>query len=113
MTVGAPVQLRGLDWWVRPRVVLPLVGAIVILVALLTPQPEVGRMGDPRLSSHLAGSLGARALAETAERFGFTVVRRDSAGAPATIRARGGVIHAVLAPPLPITGAEAHQYLEA
>jgi hypothetical protein len=113
MTGGTPTQPRGLDWWVRPRIVLPLVGAIVLLVALLTPQPELGRMGDPRLSSHLAGGLGARALAETAERFGFTVVRRDSAGAPGTSDARGGVIHAVLAPPLPMTGAEAHGYLDA
>jgi hypothetical protein len=113
MTGAASAPPRGLDWWVRPRVVLPLVAAIVVLVALLTPQPELGRMGDPRLSSHLAGGLGARALAETAERFGFTIVRRDSVGAPAAADAHGGVIHAVLAPPLPITGAEAHRYLEA
>ena len=108
-----PGSPHGLDWWVRPRVVLPLVGAIVILVALLTPQPEVGRMGDPRLSSHLAGGLGARALAETAERFGFAITRRDSTGAPASSDAPGGVIHAVLAPVLPMTGAEAHRYLDA
>jgi hypothetical protein len=93
--------------------VLPLVGAIVVLVALLTPQPSVGRMGDPRLSSHLAGGLNARALADMAERFGFTVVRRDSIGAPGPSDSHGGVIHAVLAPPLAITGTEAHRYLDA
>lgn len=113
MTGDAATPRRGLDWWVRPRVVLPLVGVIVVLVALLTPQPELGRMGDPRLSSHLAGGLGARALAETAERFGFHVARRDSIGAPAPTAARGGVIHAVLAPVLPVTGEEAHRYLDA
>lgn len=112
MTASPPVSRRRTEWWVRPRVVLPLVGAIVILVALLTPQPQLGRMGDPRLSSHLAGGLGARALAETAERLGFTVERRDSVGAPGA-SAHGGVIHAVLAPPVAITGAEAHRYLEA
>ena len=108
-----PGSARRSDWWARPRVVLPLVGAIVVLVALLTPQPSVGRMGDPRLSSHLAGGLGARALAETAERFGFDVVRLDSIAAPRAGSRRGGVIHAVLAPVLPLTGAEAHGYLEA
>ncbi|NUP72283.1 MAG: hypothetical protein HOQ16_13785 [Gemmatimonadaceae bacterium] len=113
MTGGTAAPLRGLDWWVRPRVVLPIVGAFVVLVALLTPQPELGRMGDPRLSSHLAGGLGARALAETAERFGFDVVRRDSVGAPSPSDARGTAIHAVLAPVLPMTGEEAHRYLDA
>jgi hypothetical protein len=100
------------DWWARPRVVLPVVAAIMLLVALLTPQPSIGRMGDDRLSSHLAGSLGARALAETAERLGFAMSRRDSVGAPPA-GARGGTIHAVLAPPVAISGAEAHAYLEA
>lgn len=107
-----PGSARGLDWWVRPRVVLPLVGAVVVLVALFTPQPSVGRTGDQRLSSHLAGGLGARAFAETAERFGFDVVRLDSAAAPG-VSTRGGVIHAVLAPPLRMSGPEAHGYLEA
>lgn len=113
MTASTPAPARGTEWWVRPRVVLPLVGAVVVLVALLTPQPSVGRTGDARLSSHLAGGLNARALADMAERFGFTVVRRDSDGAPVAAEPRGGVIHAVLAPPLPITGAEAHRYLDA
>jgi hypothetical protein len=93
--------------------VLPVVGAIVLLVALLTPEPSQGRAGDPRLSSHLSGSLGARALAETAERFGFKVERRDSVGAPDASAARGQTIHAVLGPPVRITGPEAHAYLEA
>lgn len=100
------------DWWTRPRFVLPLVGALVVLLALLTPQPSLGRTGDPRLSTHLAGSLGARAFAELAERFGFRVVRRDSAGAPVG-GGRGRTIHAVLAPPMAITGPEAHAYLDA
>jgi hypothetical protein len=37
------------EWWARPRVVLPIVGALVVLVALLTPQPDSSRAGDPRL----------------------------------------------------------------
>ena len=73
---------RGHDWWAQPKIVLPIVGAFAILLALLTPQQSMGRLGDPRLSAHLSGLLGARALAETAARLGFDVVRRDSVGAP-------------------------------
>ena len=111
---GPPLPAdRPRDWWARPRVVLPLVGAIMVVLALLTPQPTLGRMGDERLSSHLAGSLGARALAETAERLGFATSRRDSVGAPPVDTAPGRTIHAVLAPPVAISGAEAHAYLDA
>ena len=113
MSAPPTVPDRPRDWWARPRVVLPLVGTLMLLLALLTPQPQLGRMGDDRLSSHLAGSLGARALAETAERLGFTMSRRDSVGAPTMDGTRGRTIHAVLAPPLAISGAEAHAYLEA
>ena len=113
MNEPTPAPKRPPDWWTRPRVVLPIVGAFVILLALLTPQPSLGRMGDPRLTSHLAGSLNARLLSETAERFGFQVARRDSVAAPAADAPRGRTIHAVLAPPMPITGPEAHAYLDA
>jgi hypothetical protein len=92
--------------------VLPVVGAIALVVALLTPQPSVGRLGDPRLSSHLAGSLNARALYETAARFGFRVVQRDDSGTPDSSIAPGQSIHAVLAPAIAMTPADAHAYLE-
>ena len=101
------------DWWAQPKIVLPIVAAFAILLALLTPQQSMGRLGDPRLSTHLSGLLGARALAETAARLGFDVVRRDSVGAPPASGRRGHTIHAVLAPPVRLTGAEAHAYLEA
>jgi hypothetical protein len=107
----APAPPPRSEWWARPRVVLPIVGALVVLVALLTPQPDAGRTGDPRLSSHLTGALGARLLYETAERLGWRVSQRDTEAAPA--RGDGRTIHAVLAPPLPVTPAEAHAYLEA
>jgi len=113
MSEPSPAPVRRRDWWTQPSVVLPVVGAFVVLLALLTPQPALGRFGDPRLSSHLAGSLGARALAETAERLGFHVERSDSVGAPATSAPPGRTIHAVLAPTMPMTAAEAHAYLDA
>jgi hypothetical protein len=83
----------------------------MVLVALLTPEQSVGRSGDARLSSHLAGPMGARALYETAGRFGFVVSQRDLTPLPGP--ATGTTIHAVLAPPIELTDAEAHAYLEA
>lgn len=99
------------DWWTRPRIVLPLVGALVVLVALLTPQHEAGRAGDPRLSSHLTGPLGARVLSQMAERFGYSVVRRDDSPIPRDTAGR--TIHALLAPRVEVTDREAHVYLDA
>ncbi len=112
MTGDAPAPPRRRDWWARPKVVLPFVGAIALIVALLTPEPTTGRIGDSRLSSHLTGSLGAAALAQTAQRFGFHVVARESSPVPDSSTAPGRTIHAVLAPPMDIDAWEAHQYLE-
>ena len=105
-----PTAPRG-EWWTRPRIVLPAVAALVVLVALLTPQATGGRTGDQRLSTHLSGALGAKLLYETAERFGWRVAQRDDQPMPGA--ATGGTIHAVLAPAVPITPEEAHGYLEA
>lgn len=99
------------EWWATPRIVLPIFGVLVLLVALLTPESEAGRMGDDRLSAQLAGSQGARVLAELAGRFGWNVLRNEEPELPA--RPAGTVIHAVLAPAMPLTAAEAHAYLEA
>jgi hypothetical protein len=108
---GDPQPTPSRDWWARPRVVLPVVGAVMVLVALLTPEQSVGRSGDARLSSHLAGPMGARALYETAGRFGFAVSQRDLTPMPGP--ATGTAIHALLAPRLELTESETHAYLEA
>jgi hypothetical protein len=99
------------EWWARPRVVLPIIGAMMVLVALLTPEQSGGRSGDARLSTHLAGPLGARALYETAGRFGFAVSQRDLTPLPGP--ATGTTIHALLAPRIELTDSETHAYLEA
>lgn len=112
MTAPAPSS-RPREWWARPRVVLPLVGAVVVLAALLTPQTSVGRIGDSRLTSHSTSSLGARLLFRLGERLGFASSARDDAPAPEANARRGGTIHALLAPVLPVTPAEAHAYLDA
>ena len=112
MSAEHPAPHRPRDWWSRPKVVLPLIGAIAVIVALLTPEPTFGRIGDARLSSHLTGSLGAGALARVAERFGFTVAARDSSAVPDSTKPAGATIHAVLAPPLEVTPWEAGRYME-
>jgi hypothetical protein len=111
MTTPVTTPAAARSWWTRPAVVLPLIGAIVVFVAIRTPEPQSGRLGDARLSTHLAGSLGARLLHDMAGRLGWRVVARDSS--PVPTRAPGETIHAVLAPPLRPTAAQAHRYMDA
>ena len=106
-----PGSTPGREWWTRPGVVLPVVGSIVLIVALFTPQAAAGRFGDPRLSSHLANALGGRVLHDMAARLGWRTVRRDSTPAPVSFDGR--TIHAVLAPVTPVLPQEAHAYLQA
>ena len=111
MTATDQEAPRNVEWWTRPRVVLPVVCSVALFVALLTPQAASGRFGDPRLTTHLPSSLGARVLYDLAARSGWRTVRDDSVGAPAA--SDGRTIHAVLAPVTPVTASEAHRYLEA
>jgi hypothetical protein len=100
------------EWWTRPAVVLSVIGAVVVFVAIRTPEPsQTGRIGDDRLSSHLSGSQGAQLLFDLAGKLGWHAVARDSF--PVPTNAPGTTIHAVLAPPLRPTRAQAHLYLEA
>ena len=111
MSEATPTPAPRGEWWTRPRIVLPAVAALVVLVALLTPQTTGGRTGDARLSTHLTGPQGARLLHDVAGRLGWRVSRQDTLAMPG--RATGATIHAVLAPGLEVTPAEAHAYLEA
>ena len=82
MSAPMPAPLPRGEWWTRPRIVLPIVAALVLLVAILTPQATGGRVGDQRLSTHLTGAMGARLLYETAGRLGWSVSRRDDRPMP-------------------------------
>ena len=107
---GQPPSIGSREWWTRPGVVLPIVATVAIFVALLTPQAAQGRFGDSRLSTHLAGSMGARVLSDVSKRLGWRVVQRDSQSIP--VPTQGKTIHALLAPVVPVTSQEAHAYLE-
>ena len=64
--------------WLSPRYVLPVLGVLLVLAILFTPQSSVGRAGDRRLTTRSAESQGARGLYETLQRLGWRVERRDT-----------------------------------
>ena len=95
--------------WIRPAVVLPLIVAVVIGVAVLTPENSDARSGDARLTTHSTNSLGARVLYELAHKLGWTVARQETRGVPPY---GDRTIRAVLAPPQTLTATETHAVLE-
>ncbi len=62
MTAPTPPTTRRAAWYVRPAIVLPGVTAVVVLLALLTPQPRTGRAGSQRLSTYSTAPQGAAVL---------------------------------------------------
>jgi hypothetical protein len=94
---------------VRYSVILSVALAVIVLLALLTPEQETGRSGDPRLSSVSKQSLGAQGFYELAERLGWKVSRRYDD----TTRLRDpNAAHLVLAPTIPLSALETHALLE-
>lgn len=94
--------------WLRPAVALPVIGALIVAVALLTPESSGARGGDPRLSTTNAGSMGARLLYELAVRLGWTAAR----AATDSLIAGPQTIVAVLDPVEPPTALQTHALLE-
>ena len=96
-------------FYLRPGVVLSVLAALVVAVALVTPEDASGpRTSDQRLSTYLAGPNGAMLLFEMSHALGWKAERRTEAEAPSDTN----VIHAVLAPPIRISAGEAHDMLE-
>lgn len=92
----------------RPRVVFLVLGVVVVLTTLFT--PEIGRTGDERLSSFSTEPQGAAALYQTAARLGWRPSRLRSPY-PATLDTT--VVYLVLDPPEPVTASESHRLLDA
>ena len=110
---GAPPPTpaaRQQRWFLRPRVALPALLVIFILLAILTPEvSNDGRAGDARLTTYGTGSQGASVVYELARRLGWHAeqrVRTLQAVSPAS------TIEAVLAPVDPPTPSETHLLLE-
>ena len=94
-------------WYVRPRMVLPVLSTIILAVVLLTPEPSSGN-DDSRLSTYSAQAAGGRLLYELSERLGWNVERSTSRNLPLD----SSSIVAVLAPPIALREREIHELLE-
>lgn len=108
MTPPSPPQAREAPWFTRPRIVLPLVGTLIVLAALLAPQATVGRGGDPRVSTYSNAPMGGKIFFETASRLGWNVVQNKSPALPADTEA----VIALLAPVVPLKATDVHALLE-
>lgn len=91
-----------LDRWLTPRRVFPLLAAIVLLVVLFAPEPDLGE-GVARLTTYSADPYGARGLYSVVQHLGWRVDRR-------VVGFRGAMdttaTYAVLAPPIDLTATE-------
>ncbi len=106
--LGEPAARPSAVWWARPRVVLPLVFVIAVLLALMSPATDAG---DARVTTELRGPMNARLFTDVAQRMGWRVARiEEDVAAPA---ATGAVVHVILAPPLDVSETGAHKLLEA
>ncbi len=88
---------------------IALVGALLVFLALFSPDLQDSRAGDSRLSTYSSQPLGARVFYQLAGRLGWTVARRTTPG----VTADPAVIHAVLAPVEDMRITEVHGLLDA
>jgi len=91
------------------RLVVPGLALGLLAVALLSPVSSDGRYGDPRLSTNVAGPLGARGLFETMTRLGWGAERQITPGFTAV---DSTAIFAVLAPPVTLSEGETGSLLD-
>jgi hypothetical protein len=101
-------EQRALAWYTRPRIVLPLVAAVIVASALLTPEATTGRGGDPRLTTYSSAPQGGMLFYEMTKRLGWNVEQRKAADLPADTTA----IIAELAPVVPLRITDVHALLE-
>ncbi len=95
-------------WYVRPAIVLPIVAALIILTALVTPQPTAGRNGDGRLTTYSAAPMGGRMFFDLSQRLGWQAEQRRAPDWPADTDA----IIAELDPVVPLRVTEVHTLLD-
>lgn len=92
----------------RATLLLAALAATLVIAVLFAPDQSV-TSAAPRLTTHSRQPTGARGFLETAERLGWTAVRHEARYLPAP---SPDVVYAVLAPTIPLTGAETHELLE-
>jgi hypothetical protein len=107
--VTTPPALESRTRRLRPRVALSVLAALIIIVALLTPEATGGRTGDVRLTTRSTDSQGASLLYELAGRLGWRPSRRD---ADSIALGDTASVHLILDPPVPVSATETHQVLD-
>ncbi|HJU64888.1 MAG TPA: DUF4350 domain-containing protein [Gemmatimonadaceae bacterium] len=95
--------------WLRPRVVFPVLAALVAAAVLASPGLRSGD-GVARLSTQSADPYGARGLYEVMQRLGWPVERRVT---PLRTALDTAATYVLLDPPVPPTGGEVAQLLAA
>ena len=93
----------------RRRIALAILVAMIVLVALLTPEDTGGRTGDSRLTSRSTEPQGAAALYELAGRLGWRPTRRLADTIPLGDTT---AVHLVLDPPIAPSATETHEILD-
>ena len=107
MTEPEVVELRTRR--LRRRIALAVLGSVIVIVALLTPEATGGRTGDPRLTSRSTQPQGAAALYELAGRLGWQPTRRMVDSIPLGDTT---AVHLILDPPVVPSAAETHEVLD-
>ena len=95
-------------WFARPEVILPVVGAMILLVALIAPQAKFGRTGDARLSTYSTEPQGARLFYEMSQRLGWNVEQQKLASLPSDT----STTIALLDPAVELRASDTHALLE-
>jgi hypothetical protein len=93
----------------RRRITLAVLGSVIVIVALLTPEATGGRTGDPRLTSRSTQPQGAAAFYDLAGRLGWLPSRRTADSIPL---GDTSAVHLILDPPVAPSAAETHEVLD-
>ena len=104
---GVPSAPEG-PWYGRPRLMVPLLGGLAVLAALLTPEKANRDMGDRRLTTRETTPASGSLMAELPRALGWRVDENVSAVVPP----RPEMVHLVLAPTEPLRAPEVHALLE-
>lgn len=95
-------------FYARPAIVLPVTAALIVLTALVAPQPDSGRGGDSRLTTFSTSPMGGRIFHDLARRLGWSVEQRRTPDWPAD----SGAIITELDPVVPLRATDVHALLE-
>ncbi len=69
---------RRVDWWLRPVIVLPVLGALLLAAVIFSPGGYTSSV-DARLTTYSTTPFGTRALYDVLGRLGWHVVRQRTA----------------------------------